>query len=78
MSASGERVRGGGVRKGGQVAKRRKGRRNEPNYHDFPFVEIVLIDKSFAKMAIRLGALEGLQEYGGVRTGRKPRNRMLG
>lgn len=57
---------------------RGKGRINEPNYHDFPFVEIVLIDKPFAKMAIRLGALEGLHEYGGVRTSRKARNRMLG
>jgi hypothetical protein len=68
----------GGVGKEDKWQKRGEGRRNEPNYHNFPFVEIVLIDKSFAKMAIRLGALEGLQEYGGVRTGRKPRNRMLG
>jgi hypothetical protein len=67
------------VGEGGQEAKERvRGRRNKPNYHNFPFVEIVLIDESFANMAIRLGELEGLQDWGGVRTSRKALNRMLG
>ncbi len=68
---------GKGVGEGGQEARQGR-RRNKPNYHNFPFVEIVLIDESFAKMAIRPGELEGLQEYGGVRTSRKALNRMLG
>jgi hypothetical protein len=70
----------------GGMGKRIRGKRggrgeksiNKPDYHDFPFVKIVLIDESFAKMAIRLGELEGLQEYSGVRTSRKALNRMLG
>ena len=68
----------GWVGEGGQGGRGGRGRRNKPNYHNFPFVEIVLIDESFAKMAIRPGELEGLQEYGGVRTSRKALNRMLG
>jgi len=49
------------VGKGGQEGKRGNGRRrNKPNNHNFPFVEIVLIDESFAKMAIRPCELEGL------------------
>ena len=72
---NGEGVGGGrGTRRGREGG----GRRSEPNYHNFPFVETVLIDESFAKMAIRLGALERLQVFGGVRTGRKALNRMLG
>jgi hypothetical protein len=37
-------------------------RRSEPDYHDLPFVQIIIIDESFAKNAIRTGALEGVQE----------------
>jgi hypothetical protein len=58
MSASGERVRGGQGKEGKRGRGEGQGGRSEPDYHDFPFVEIVLIDKSFAKMAIRSGALE--------------------
>jgi hypothetical protein len=62
--------------RGGRGGRGRRG--NKPYNHNFPFVKIVLIDESFAKMAIRLGELEGLQEYSGVRTSRKALNRMLG
>jgi hypothetical protein len=46
-----------------RVRKRRERKRgkSEPNYHDVPFIEIVLINKPFAKITIRTGALEGAQ-----------------
>jgi len=54
------------------------GKSGEPDYHNLPFIEIVLIDKSFAKIAIRTGALEGLREKIGVRTSRKALYWMFG
>ncbi len=77
MSASGEQGRVSAERRT-RGKEGGRGKRNKPNYHNFPFVEIALIDESFAKMAIRPGELEGLQEYCGVRTSRKALNRMLG
>jgi hypothetical protein len=53
-------------------------RKSEPDNQDVPFVEVVLINKSFAKMAIRTGALEGEQAHNRVRTSRKALNRVLG
>jgi len=70
------REKGEGV--GGQDGRGGRKRGNKPDYHNLPFVKTTLIDESFAKMAIRPGALEGSQEYGGVRTGRKALNRMFG
>jgi len=55
---NGEGVGGERRTRGGRGGNGR--RRNKPNNHNFPFVEIVLIDESFAKMAIRPCELEGL------------------
>ena len=60
------------------MPEKRRGKKGEPDYHDLPFIKIVVIDKSFAKIAIRMGALEGLRETPGVRTSRKALYGMLG
>src|SRR5260370_35220546 len=65
---------------GGRGARRGRGgggRRSEPNYHNFPFVETVLTDESFAKMASRVGALERWHVFGGDRTARNASTRMI-
>jgi hypothetical protein len=62
----------------GKRGGERERRKSEPDNHDVPFVEVVLVNKSFTKMAIRMGALEGAREDNRVRTGRKALNRVLG
>ena len=54
-----------------KLPEKRKGKKDEPDYHNLPFIEIVVIDKPFAKIAARTGALEGLRDILAVRTSRK-------
>ena len=60
------------------MPEKQKLKKDEPDDHNFPFIKIVVIDKSFAKIAVRTGALEGLRDIFGVRTSRKALYRTLG